>query len=77
MAGQIYREIHQISSEGGQITNNEVWRGYPQDYISRTVPANTFRRFEMYLYGSGWVEVDRPIWAGTLGVTNPQQEEME
>lgn len=74
---QIYRELHQSSNPNGSITTKEVWRGYSQNYTPKLLPPNTFRIFEMYVFGTGWVIVDRPIWAASLGVTNPQQSEME
>ena len=76
MSGQIYREIHQIP-HNGSVSEKEVWRGYPNNYVATVAPPNSLRKFEMYVFGYGWVEVDRPIWAGSLGVTNPQQAEME
>jgi hypothetical protein len=77
MAGQIYRECHQSFNPNGGISTKEVWRGYSQNYTPTDLPPNTFRIFELYVFGSGWVIVDRPIWAVSLGTTNPQQEEME
>ncbi len=75
-SSQIYRELRTILSDKGNVTL-EVWRGRPEEYKTDVIPENTFRNFEIYLFGRGWVPVDRPLWAGTLGITNPAQEELE
>jgi len=77
MSGQIYRETHIITLPNGSITSREVWRGYAENYVVRDLPPTVMRKFELYMFGYGWVEVSRPIWANSIASTNPQQGEME
>lgn len=72
-----YREILIISNPNGSISYKEVWRGTSVNYKPSVIPANSFRTFELYVWGRGWVQVDRPIWAGSIGQTNPSQDELE
>ena len=74
---QIYREVHILSYPNGTISFKEVWRGRKEDYKAPPLMENSFRVFEVYLYGRGWVQVDRPVWATSIGQTNPSQEEFE
>lgn len=74
---QIFREIHASQNLNGTFMVVEVWRGNPEEYKIQAVPPNTFRFFEMYIFGSGWFRVDQPNFTTTLGETNPTQNLME